>query len=799
MGPAADLSPGTGLVFSLTGVGDTSAAQSVTLTNSGDAALAITNIASTNADFGVSDDCGASLGVGLSCTIDVDFTPSADGPITGSLEVVSNAASSPDSLALAGEGTAGEVLSLVYSVSSDRSSPLPLDGAVVDGDIWVWVDPTYPVTNIDMVQFSYDGVDSHLELLPPFDFIGGTPASPIAFDTASETDGTHNISAGIDLSAGGAILLSADFEIDNAQGSALVGITPGAGLGASTYDGDSFQITNTGNVDIVEVEIDLSNSFLPDMVFDPVGTAGDNTAKCVVPNGGLSDDVGYVAPADPCISPFSGGSGADGYSTVMLNFTGFGPGETFVFSTDVDPTTIKGYSSAGNAGAISGLELMGTTATVTFTDGVESHQTFADGSEGGATALVPSAVVGTPTLSVSGVALAPTTLSNGADAATVATPSQTIQVSGPPNSNITLIHVSGDLEDAPAGGFNDLEAYEINEADVVDYIYLATDGSGIGSAAVTLLDGMNYFRAAVLNGDQGLNSNVVIMELGAEPGVSTATVAITPGAGLGASTYANDSFQIVNGAGSNPITSVEIDLSNSFLPDMVFDPVGTAGDNTAKCLEPNGGASDAVGYVAPANNCTDPFSGGSGTDGYSTVTLNFTDFDAGETFVFSTDVDPTTIKGFSAAGNAGAISGLELTGATATINFSDGTASHEVFGDGTAGGASGVVPTSVVGTPVLDALGVTLTPTSLSNAATAASVPDAAQTITVTGPAGSNVTLIHISGDVEDAPVGGFHDLEAYEINEADTVDYINVSLDGTGNGSAPVTLYPGMNYFPRQ
>ncbi|MDJ0923879.1 MAG: choice-of-anchor D domain-containing protein, partial [Acidimicrobiia bacterium] len=794
--PAVDLDP-LSLVFPLTNVGDTSAMQSVTLTNSGDADLIISNWYATNLDFGIYNAaCPGTLAPGASCVFDVDFTASAAGPVSADVVVETNAASSPDSVAVSGEGFEAEELTLVYSLSSDRSAPMPLEGAVLSGDVWIFVDPAFPTTPINTVEYSFDGFVTQIESIAPYDFEGGPVSSPVAFDTTTEDEGDHNISADVNLTAGGVLVLTADFEIDNSQGSALVGITPGGGLGASTFDGDAFQITNTGDVNIEQVEIDLSNSFLPDMVFDPVGGAGDNLAKCVEPNGGLSDNVGYVTPGDPCVTPFSGGSASDGYSTVTLDFTGFGPGETFVFSTDVDPTTIKGYGGAGNAGAISGLELMGATVTVTFADGVESHQTFGDGSAGGATAQVPSDVAGTPTLSVSGVALAPTTLSNGADAATVTTPAQTILLAGPANSNVTLIHVNGDLEDAPTGGFNDLEAYEINEADVVDYIYVALDGSGSGSAAVTLLDGMNYFRAAVLNGDQGLNSNVVILELGAEPGVSTATVSITPGGGVGASTFSNDAFQIDNGSGSNPILSVEIDLANSFLPDMVFDPVGTAGDDTAKCLEPNGSLSDPVGYVVPGNNCVDPFSNGTGADGYSTVTLNFTDFDAGETFVFSTDVDPTTIKGFSAAGNAGAISGLELAGSMTTITFDDGTVAHEIFGDGTAGGASGVVPTSVAGTPTLDALGVTLTPTTLSNGATAASVLDAAQTIAVTGPANADVTLIHVNGDLEDAPAGGFNDLEAYEINEADVVDYVNVSLDGSGSGSAGITLLSGMNYF---
>ena len=103
--PAVTFSP-TSLAFSGTTVGATSAAQTVTLTNSGTASLAITTLQTTG-DFDLaSEDCPDSLAVNATCTINVIFTPTAGGARTGTLAMVDNAAGSPHTVALTGTGLA---------------------------------------------------------------------------------------------------------------------------------------------------------------------------------------------------------------------------------------------------------------------------------------------------------------------------------------------------------------------------------------------------------------------------------------------------------------------------------------------------------------------------------------------------------------------------------------------------------------------------------------------------------------------------------------------------------------------
>jgi hypothetical protein len=87
-------------------VGTTSASQPVSLSNSGNASLAISSI-SASGDFGQSNNCGASLAAGANCTINVTFTPTAGGDRTGTLSVTNNASGSPHSVSLSGRGLAG--------------------------------------------------------------------------------------------------------------------------------------------------------------------------------------------------------------------------------------------------------------------------------------------------------------------------------------------------------------------------------------------------------------------------------------------------------------------------------------------------------------------------------------------------------------------------------------------------------------------------------------------------------------------------------------------------------------------
>jgi hypothetical protein len=75
----------------------------VTLANTGDAALNITSIVAS-AGYAQTNTCGASLAVGGNCEINITFKPTAAGDLAGTVTITTNAASSPDKVALSGKG-----------------------------------------------------------------------------------------------------------------------------------------------------------------------------------------------------------------------------------------------------------------------------------------------------------------------------------------------------------------------------------------------------------------------------------------------------------------------------------------------------------------------------------------------------------------------------------------------------------------------------------------------------------------------------------------------------------------------
>lgn len=90
-----------------------SIARTVTLSNTGTAAMAITSIASTSGEFAVTHNCPSSLAVAASCVISVTFTP-VNANVAESVVITTNALSSPNSIVLTGLGTMATMPALTW-------------------------------------------------------------------------------------------------------------------------------------------------------------------------------------------------------------------------------------------------------------------------------------------------------------------------------------------------------------------------------------------------------------------------------------------------------------------------------------------------------------------------------------------------------------------------------------------------------------------------------------------------------------------------------------------------------------
>jgi glucuronoarabinoxylan endo-1,4-beta-xylanase len=136
-------------------VGDATRAQSVTLSNAGNAALEITGISVTGSNpgsFTETNNCAASLAVDANCTILVTFKAGSAGSFTASIAIVDNATGSPQQVSLSGTGTAPAPVAVLaptsltftgivgiagdaqaVTLSNLGSAPLTISGIAVDG------------------------------------------------------------------------------------------------------------------------------------------------------------------------------------------------------------------------------------------------------------------------------------------------------------------------------------------------------------------------------------------------------------------------------------------------------------------------------------------------------------------------------------------------------------------------------------------------------------------------------------------------------------------------------------------
>ncbi|MFG2856335.1 carbohydrate-binding protein [Streptomyces mirabilis] len=147
--PSATLtaSPGS-LTFADQAVNTTSAAQSVTVTNSGAATASITGV-TAGGDFAQTNTCGTALAAGANCTVSVTFVPTASGTRTGTLTLTGDQSNNPTTVALSGTGTdtTGTDLAAGKPTSESSHTDVYPSSNVTDGNqgsYWESANNTFP-------------------------------------------------------------------------------------------------------------------------------------------------------------------------------------------------------------------------------------------------------------------------------------------------------------------------------------------------------------------------------------------------------------------------------------------------------------------------------------------------------------------------------------------------------------------------------------------------------------------------------------------------------------------------------
>jgi|GEM_PF-5858450 len=593
-----------------------------------------------------------------------------------------------------------------------------------------------------------------------------------------------------------------------------VAFDTGGGLPTSSSFNGGLVISNnsTSGINISSVSIDLSTAVFPNMVFDPVGSAGDNTAACfqILSTSGGDGDVGLAPPlegnggsgSDPdCIAPFSNENvaGSMGYDVMTLDFNDFETGESINIKVDIDPTSIQGFSSAGNAGAVAGSELIGSTVTVSYSDGsISTRQLYQK---------VNSITMSENYFNTSDACDAPLLVIGGQTGSfSSSMTAQTATITGTPGDNVELLIYGTTLEDVVSAFPSD--PYEMNKAESIQKYSGVIDATGSLDILINLTGTSSelvyYAVAAIIpaaddcgQGACDLSDYVRIRIIDGEP---CARVGIEPNSEniLTASTFQGGSMSIENNSsGTVQISSVSIDLSTALFANNIFDPIGTAGDNLASCFAVGSilGGDGSVGLVAPLEgdggsgsdpDCTEPFSDENvaGSAGYNVMTLVFDDFDPGETLTFNVDIDPASIQGLNSAGNAGAVSGMELIGSTVTVMFSDGSSvTSQLYQSGSTGNS--VTKSATVLNPLEAPCS---SPTiSIGSIMDDGTVYNTSQNLTITGgQPNTDIEVLIVGTTSEDIVV---QPTDPFEMNKAQSLTEIPGSLDANGNLSLPINL----------
>jgi hypothetical protein len=257
--PTATLSPA--LNFPSTNAGTTSSPLTATLFNTGASPLTgiVPSIAGTNpGDFALSTGtsaCGSTLAVDSSCLIYVTFTPAGGAAYSATLSVADNAASSPQTIALAGTGVLGTqaitfaLLTSPIAYSSGLTVPLVATGGASGNPVVFTIDTSSTGTgSITGSTLTVTGVGNFI--------IDANQAASTSYSAAPQAQRTVQVmqaaqsisftqpTTPVTYSSG---LTSALSATGGASGNSVVFTIDSSSTGAGTISGSTLTVTGVGS------------------------------------------------------------------------------------------------------------------------------------------------------------------------------------------------------------------------------------------------------------------------------------------------------------------------------------------------------------------------------------------------------------------------------------------------------------------------------------------------------------------------------------------------------------------------
>ncbi len=605
----------TSLQFGSVTTGTTSAAQSITATNTGNAVLNVSSIIVTGsgaAYFNNTSNCGSTLPAGASCTVAVTFTPTIAGALTANVSIADNAANTPQTVSLSGTGVAPGTPALTLSSSSLTFASTALGSSAAA--------QTVTLTNSGTAALAISSIA-----------LGGSGAS--SFTLTSTCGNSVAVAATCTLSIGFApaslgALTASVVVTDNAAGSPQTIALSGTGAAApaavltlstggltfpataqgSTAPVQAVTLTNTGNASLTIAGISLTGTNASS--YSQTSTCGSTlaaSASCAIMTSFTPASTGTLT-ASIVVTP----SGNFAPQSISLTGTGTAapaPVATFSSTSLTFASTAQGSTAAaqsvtltntGNASlAISGITLTGPNAS-SFTQTSTCGSTLAASASCAISASFAPAATGTLTASI-----------------VVAT-----NAAGSPQS-LTLTG-TGTAAPTPSASFNNSSLTFASTVQGVASTSQSVTLSNIGNAALTIsgvtLTGANASSFSQTNtcGSSlaiGANCTVSITFIPAATGSLTATLSVADNAvgspqtvslsGTGAATApaitflpTSLSFGTVGTSATSSAQTVKV--TNSGMATLNLTTVAVAGTNAASFGE----SSNCGATLAPNASCT---------------------------------------------------------------------------------------------------------------------------------------------------------------------------------------------------
>ena len=277
------------VTFSATPQGTTAAAQTVTLANSGTAALAIGSIVLSGpnaANFSQTNTCGTSVGSGSACVFTISFTPPGTGTYTALITITDNAGNSPQSITLTGTGSAPapvvtlSATSLTFAATTVNTSATPQSVTITNSGSATLTGLALTIGGANASAFTNNSTCGSTLA------IGASCTATINF--SPNTLGANSATLSIADNATGApqtVTLSGTGQAAPAPVVTLSGTTMAfpTTLPATTSAALNVVLTNTGNATLNIASITLSGSGAADFTMSTTcGTTLAATATCTV-------------------------------------------------------------------------------------------------------------------------------------------------------------------------------------------------------------------------------------------------------------------------------------------------------------------------------------------------------------------------------------------------------------------------------------------------------------------------------------------------------------------------------------